>query len=247
MSGERRVRDAGLSVNGAGRRRVSDESIYQAVAAAIFEQRLPPGTKLPEDSLGEIFAVSRTVVRKALFRLASEKVVEIRPNRGAMVASPSVDEAHDVFEARRVVESASMAAAMRAMTPSRLKRLSALVDKDHAAHRRDDRREWIRYSGAFHLEIADIAGNQVLKAFLKELIGRTSLIIGLYEPPQHTVCTFNEHAALLEAMERGDANAAVAAMTEHLGACEHRLGLDERNRAVDLKTVFAAPGAPAAD
>lgn len=222
------------------RRRSSDQTIYQAIADAIFEQRLPPGTKLPEDSLGEVFSVSRTVVRKALFRLASEKVVEIRPNRGAMVASPSVKEAHDVFEARRVVEAATVEAALRAMTAARLKRLSALMDKDQQAHRHNDRRNWIRYSGAFHLEIADIGGNQVLKAFLKELIARTSLIIGLYEPPQQTVCTFNEHEALLDALESDDIPAAVQAMSDHLNACEQRLGLKERVRSVDLKAIFAS-------
>src|SRR5690625_7524086 len=70
----------------------SDVAIYQAMADAIFEQRLAPGTKLAEDALGDIFDVSRTVVRKALYRLASEKVVEISPNRGARVASPSVQD-----------------------------------------------------------------------------------------------------------------------------------------------------------
>lgn len=216
----------------------TDVAIYQAVADAIFEQRLPPGTKLAEDALGDIFSVSRTVVRKALFRLASEKVVEIRPNRGATVASPSVEEARDVFEARRVVEAATVSAAVAALTPAHLRRLRTLVEKDHKAHAAGDRRGAIRYSGAFHLEVAEIAGNQVLKGFLKELIARTSLIIGLYEAPRQAACTYDEHAHLIDAIAAGG-EAAMAAMTGHLSACEKRLGLVERDRPVDLKDIFS--------
>lgn len=217
----------------------SDQSIYRAIANTIFEQRLPPGTKLPEDTLGEIFAVSRTVVRKALYRLSSEKLVDIRPNRGARVARPSVEEARQVFESRRVVEAALVEAAMARMTDERRERLARLVNKDHAAHQESTRRRWIRYSGAFHLEVAEIAGNQVLKGFLKELIGRTSLIIGLYEPMRQTFCTYDEHEVLLEAFAGQDTQAAVAAMVEHLNACEQRLGLDQRNTEIDLREIFA--------
>lgn len=217
----------------------SDVAIYQAMADAIFEQRLPPGTKLAEDTLGRIFDVSRTVVRKALYRLASEKVVEIRPNRGAMVASPSVEEAHDVFAARRVVEAAIVRKAVTVIEPRHLRRLQTLVDKDHKANDAGNRRAAIRYSGAFHLELAEIAGNQVLKSFLKELIARTSLIIVVYESPRHAACTHDEHAQLMESIAAGG-EAAVAAMISHLEGCERRLGLNDDVHVTALEDVFAS-------
>lgn len=217
----------------------SDVAIYQTMADAIFEQRLAPGTRLAEDALGEIFDVSRTVVRKALYRLASEKVVEIRPNRGAMVASPSVQEARDVFAARRVVEPAIVRAAVQSLQPANLRRLQALVDKDHKAHDAGNRRAVIRYSGVFHLELAEIAGNQVLKSFLKELIARTSLIIGVYESPRQAACSHDEHARLLQTIAGGDEAAAVAAMGAHLQECEDRLGLEEDSGEMALEEVLA--------
>lgn len=219
--------------------RRSDQGIYRAIANAIFDQRLPSGTKLPEDNLGDIFSVSRTVVRKALYRLSSEKLVEIRPNRGARVAEPSVDEAREVFQSRRVVEAATVEAAIARMTNEHLERLKRLVNKDYTAHQDSTRRRWIRYSGAFHLEVAEIAGNQVLKGFLRELIGRTSLIIGLYEPMQHSVCTYDEHALLLDAFAGNDTQVAVDAMVEHLNVCERRLGLEKRNHEIDLHEIFS--------
>lgn len=81
-----------------------DDIVYGHIFDAILEQRLPPGTKLSEEALGEIFGVSRTIIRRALLRLSIEQVVSTRPNRGSIVASPSVDEALQILKAREVME-----------------------------------------------------------------------------------------------------------------------------------------------
>lgn len=60
-----------------------DESIYQALMTAIVEHQLPPGSKLPEEALAEVFAVSRTGIRKVLQRLAAVQLVTLTPKRGA--------------------------------------------------------------------------------------------------------------------------------------------------------------------
>ena len=59
-----------------------------------------PGAKLPEDAIGERFGASRTIVRHVLGQLAAEGLVELRRNRGAAVATPSWNEARDVFDVR---------------------------------------------------------------------------------------------------------------------------------------------------
>ncbi len=74
--------------------------IYRALRLAITEQALAPGTKLPEDAIGEQFGASRTIMRQALEQLASEELVEIRLNRGAAVAKPTPQEAQDLFSIR---------------------------------------------------------------------------------------------------------------------------------------------------
>ena len=58
-------------------------AIYRALRHAIIEQALPPGSKLPEDAIGEQFGASRTIVRHALGQLAAEGLVELKRNRGA--------------------------------------------------------------------------------------------------------------------------------------------------------------------
>jgi DNA-binding GntR family transcriptional regulator len=229
-------RASGAKIRGVRPR--SDQAVYRRIAAAIFEQRLPPGTKLTEDTLGAIFGVSRTIVRNALLRLAHEKIVEIRPNRGAVVASPTAEEARHVFEARRVVEAAIVSCAAQTITRPRLARLRQLAEEERAAHARGDRRAWVRLSGAFHLELAAIAGNGVLADFLRDLVSRTSLIVALNDAPGQSACGLLEHRRVLDAIAGDDAPQAVTLMTQHLQSCEDRLNLGDSKSSVDLRAVF---------
>jgi DNA-binding GntR family transcriptional regulator len=68
-----------------------------AVTAAVIERRLMPGTRLAEQSMAEIFGVSRTIVRQALNQLSRDRLVTLEPARGASVATPSAEEARQVF------------------------------------------------------------------------------------------------------------------------------------------------------
>lgn len=229
-AGGRRPRPAGPA---------NDEVVYRAVYDAILDHRLPPGTKLTEEALAEAFDVSRTVVRRALLRLSYDEMAEIRPNRGAAVAQPSPEEARDVFEARRLLEAAIVAKASRAVTAAQLAELRGLVEEETAASDRGDRRSALRLSGDFHLRLAEIAGNAVYAAFLRRLISRTSLILALYEARGTNACTFNEHAALIDAMAAPDEARAAALMEHHLIDLERRIDLDGGEGLVDLKQVFA--------
>ena len=84
------------------------EAVYRGLRRAIIEAALRPGTKLPEDAVGESFGVSRTRIRKVLQQLAHEGVVQLERHRGATVARPSVQEARDVFDVRRILEAGMM-------------------------------------------------------------------------------------------------------------------------------------------
>src|SRR5450830_78956 len=113
-----------------GRSGTQDDIVYAHIFEAILEQRLAPGTKLSEEALGEIFGVSRTIIRRALSRLAHEGVVLLRPNRGAVVASPSVEEARQVFLARRLVERAITELAVQHATAEQLAELRQMVNDE---------------------------------------------------------------------------------------------------------------------
>jgi DNA-binding GntR family transcriptional regulator len=140
----------------------SRSTIRTQVHRAILERRLGPGTKLGEEALSEIYGVSRAQIRRVLVDLSHAKVVELRPNRGAYVAQPSVREARHVFEARRAIEVAMVERAVDRMTDVSLAKLQEIVDADRAALARGDSEAAIKLSGDFHLCLGEIAGNQAI-------------------------------------------------------------------------------------
>ena len=83
---------------------VVEEGIVERIFAAVVEQRLPAGTKLSESALCEAFGVGRMHIRRSLLLLSSRGIVDLQPNRGAYVASPTAHQAREVFEARLTLE-----------------------------------------------------------------------------------------------------------------------------------------------
>src|SRR5690606_9120176 len=127
------------SRHGKVRTGTQDDIVYAHNLDAILEQRLASSTMLREEALGEIFRVSRTIIRRALLRLAHEGVVLLRPNRGAVVACPSVEEARQVFFARRLVERAITELAVQHATDEQLAELRQMVQDEQDCFARGDR------------------------------------------------------------------------------------------------------------
>lgn len=218
-----------------------EDAIYERILAAIFEHRLPPGTKLGEDRLATIFGVTRARIRRVLPRLAHEGVVTLEPNRGAFVAKPTVAEARDVFEARRVIEPGIVERLLaqpdrRAIIP----RLRQLVAAERRARAADDTRSIVRLSGEFHRSLADMAGNALLAKTMRELTSLTCLIIALYDSPSVPSCLGEEHADIVDALAAGDAQRAVKLMLDHLNHVEENLDLTVAEPGpVDLEAALA--------
>jgi DNA-binding GntR family transcriptional regulator len=203
-----------------------EDTIYERLLTAIFEHRLPPGLKLGEDRLARIFGVSRARIRGVLPRLAHEGVVRLEPNRGAFVARPTVAEARDVFEARRILEPAIA----RKLATERGRRLDATPLRRHVAAeakaRADgDTRAVVRLSGEFHILLAEQTGNEVLVKTMRELASQTCLIIALYDKPSVPSCLGEEHGHLVDALVAGDGERAASLMLEHLNHVEQNLDL----------------------
>ena len=204
----------------------AESRIYHQVFEGVMHQRLAPGTKLPEQALAELFGVHRAVVRKVLQRLAHERIVELRPNRGAMVAVPTVEETRQTFEARRLLEAAIVPLAAARITKAELQALRRQLREEHAAVHQPGQPAWARLASGFHLRLAEIAGNAILQRTLHELISRCSLIVALYEPPGNAACQHEEHARILDHIEKGEVAKAARLMGEHLLDLEQRLHLD---------------------
>lgn len=216
-----------------------DEQIYQDILEAIVEHRLLPRTRLPEDALAEAFDISRTGIRKVLQRLALERLVTLRPNRGAEVAQPSAKEAQDVFAAREVIEPALMPAVAAQASSAQLKALRALVDDEHRAQGAGLHSQAIQLSARFHVQLVALADNQVLTEQIAHLTTRASLIIAVYGSRRSVGCECGDHAELLELLERGEGRAAAKWMSKHLATIRASLRVEQSPVVEpDFKSLF---------
>lgn len=215
------------------------EAIFDRIWRAVLEHRLPPGTKLVEDRLAELFATSRAQVRDVLARLANEGIVDMVPNRGAFIASPTPEQTREVFEARRLLEPALVRRLVARRDAAAMAALRAVVADEQAARGRADRPSIVRLSGWFHIELARLAGNRPLARTMRELATMTLLAIFLYDAPHATACREDEHEQLLNAIERRRTERAVELMLHHLDHIEGSLNLAPRADApIDLAAVL---------
>jgi len=206
---------------------VTTDSITSALSQAIHEHRLAPGTKLGEDDLSDIYGVSRTLVRSALQSLAHQQIVEIRRNRGAYVAQPSLTEAHEVFEARELLEPRTARSAALNATPEDVGLLNDHITQEHAALDAGNRGRALYLSGKFHLEIARIAKQQTIADMIGVLIARSSLIIALYWRRESALCESQAHHALISAIAENNGAFAEELMQSHLVDLHSALNLHE--------------------
>jgi DNA-binding GntR family transcriptional regulator len=206
----------------------STQRIVDAVSAAIVERRLMPGTKLAEQAIADIFQVSRTVVRQALNQLSRDRLVDLTPSRGACVREPSIDEARQVFEVRSMLESAMLQQLCRQITDAQILRLRQHLAAEALAVARTDVPGRTRLLADFHSLLADMLGNQVLAELLRDLLSRSSLISLMYQSAHSAEHSQAEHGAIVDALARRDAQAAVQLMTAHLGNVERNLRLHPR-------------------
>ncbi len=212
------------------------ERIVESITAAIVERRLMPGTKLAEQRIADVFKVSRTLVRQALNQLSRDKLVTLEPSRGARVAEPSVEESRQVFEVRTMLEASMAQRAAGVLTAAQIAELRSHLRAEQAAVERTDVSGRTRLLADFHVVLARMLGNEVLAQMLAELVSRCSLIALMYQSAHSAGHSFEEHVAIVDALERRDARAAAQLMNEHLQHVEQTFRFDPR--ATDLEAVL---------
>lgn len=217
-----------------------DESIFQALMNAIVEHQLPPGSKLPEEALAEVFGVSRTGIRKVLQRLAAVQMVTLLPRRGAQVATPGVDEARDIFRTRALIECGNLPAVLAHLQPPHLAGLTQRIAQEQQAHEARDGAAAIRLSAAFHIELQAIAGNQVLTELVTRLTQRSSLVIAAWGAPRQQGCRCDDHDRLIAHLRAGNLAALTEALQQHFDHIVSSLHFERSGETLpDFSRLFA--------
>ena len=203
----------------------SSNEIANHIAAAITARKLPPGTKLREEALCRLYSVSRTKIRAALLILSKDKLINMVPDKGAFVSQPSETESRDIFAARRLIEAALAREFVAKARPADYKMLEKHLKIERSVLGENPKVR-SQLLGDFHVLLAAVVGNHVLKEIVHELVSRSSLITMLYQSDRDAVCSSDEHIKFLEAARAGDADLAARLMVEHLSHVEAALKFD---------------------
>lgn len=199
-----------------GTRQTAHEFVRNVLRRAILSGEMRGGTRLVQADLAALLEVSTTPVREALRDLASEGLIRFDPHRGAVVQELSGDELREIYMIREILEPVALRLAVPKIGPELLDRLAVLHEKmaaePHSA-------EWVDANRQFHLSIYQAAGSPRLSAIIKSLEDASVMYIGasLKEVPALRETAVHDHGAILAALERRDADAAVEAVLDHLG------------------------------
>jgi DNA-binding GntR family transcriptional regulator len=195
----------------------SSERVYRRLREMILDGELPPQTRLVEIQLAEQFEVSRTPVREALKRLAAEQLVLSDPVRGLIVHAPEPHEIEDVYRVRDALDALAVRLAAVRITPDEVQHLRLVLDSMAEAIREQRTDLVVNANIAFHDVIYRAAGSSTLWRLARELsdfVRRFSS--GAFSSPERSSAVLREHEAILDALERHDQDAAVAASSQHL-------------------------------
>jgi DNA-binding GntR family transcriptional regulator len=195
---------------------------FLSLRTAIVEGALPPGTRLPEDVIAAQYGVSRTLVRATLARLTSAGLVDTGRAKSALVANPSVDEARATFELRRCLEREAVRLAAQRASEVGLARLREHVQREQEAAESADAQVSGRLGAEFHIALSELTGNPLLERYLGEVIWRCALILSVHGKDHDQHRSVEEHAMIINLIEKGDAAACAEVIERHIEAVEAR-------------------------
>lgn len=227
------------STGKARQRKPETRHMYNVLYTAIANRRLPPGTKLSEERLCRVFGVSRTRLREVFFRLAQERIIVLKQNQGAFVASPTTEETSDVFAARKAIEVGILRTLIERASDADIQILMNHLSEEKHAREAGDRERLTQLTGDFHLLLAERTGNLLFMDITRRLVALSSLTISLYDSPNAQACKQEEHILIVEAIREKNSAWAEQLLIEHLEHVEQSLNLrEEESNHVDFETVL---------
>jgi DNA-binding GntR family transcriptional regulator len=216
----------------ADERRALVDKLASQLHARVLSGELPSGTRLRQKALAEEFGVSRTPVREALRKLQAGGLVELQPNRGAVVRGLSPREIRDAYEVRAALEALAAGLAAERASREQLQRLRHAQSEFRVAlegtitRRRGGRevgardvRRWASANDEFHQTIHEASGNEVLAGTLAQLAQNFPRDLSRMVVSESTAmleANVREHEAILEALSRHDATDAYERMRQHV-------------------------------
>jgi DNA-binding GntR family transcriptional regulator len=194
------------------------EQVLDVLRRAIVDLRLQPGHRLIERELVEQIGVSRTTVREALRQLSAEGLVETIPQKGAVVAAPSAQEAAELYEVRAALEALACRRFAERASDEQVSRLrDALTEIEHVTDERGDIPALLRAKRRFYDALLEGSGNAAISSILEGLQARVSALrTASLSQPGRPARSAAEIEAIVVAVEARDPDAAAGACTHHV-------------------------------
>jgi DNA-binding GntR family transcriptional regulator len=192
--------------------------VADALRGALVSGELEPGTVYSAPTLAARFGVSATPVREAMLDLAKEGLVDAVRNKGfrvTVVSDRALDELTEIRELLEVPTVTRLAGRLSATDIDALRSLVARIEQTAEA---GDLIRYVEADREFHLRLLGLSGNEQLVTIVGELRARARLF-GLHRLARQgdLATSAREHAALLDALEAGDAEVLEKLMRQHLG------------------------------
>ena len=193
------------------------DQVVARLRTMLVEGRIAPGAKLNERLLCEQLRVSRTPLREAIKLLASEGLVDLLPNRGAVAVKLSESDVLHTFEVLAALEGQSGELAAERVTDAELAEIRAMHYEMLASYERSDLSNYYRLNALIHVAINEATKNPVLVKTYRSVNARvTSLRFRTNQNAARWKIAVKEHERMVEALSARDAAALRAVLVEHL-------------------------------
>ena len=191
--------------------------VYQRLRNGIRSGDFRPGDRMREAALAAKLNVSRTPIREAIRRLASEGFLEVAASRGVMIVQLDKQQVREVYVLREALEGTAARFAAQHASPGEVAEMHEILERHRAA--RASPESSAKLNRQFHRAIHEAAHNRYLAQALQQLYDTLALLPGTtFAAPGRAEAAQAEHLAILNAIEKRDAEKADRLAREHIHA-----------------------------
>jgi DNA-binding GntR family transcriptional regulator len=202
------------------RRRAADsaERAYQVIRQQLIEFKMRPDERINEVHFAQMLDLSRTPVREALNRLASEGFVISEPNKGYYFRGLNIDDLVHSFEMRSIIETGAFAFACDRAEDADIAKLQTFWEHARRRYERHDTNEILELDEGFHIHLAELAKNPEIVRQLMSINARIRFIRGIQieNGKQDHVRFAEDHTRIVEAISKRDQAKGIELLNSHI-------------------------------
>jgi len=189
-----------------------NEITYRQLKTAIIEGKLAPGELYTELGLAKSLGISRTPVREALLRLATENFIIFHPRRGMSINLFTPEEVENLYELRQALEETAFSKIAGNLTPEQIQEVKNIIREQE-----NSEKSFSKHDRKFHLFLIEAHGNRFVTQTYNNLLDYITILIRkTLMQKGRAKEAIREHREILESLIRGDARRTQEAVTRHL-------------------------------